>query len=243
MKSKCSTCVRGFTMIELLVVISITAMLVALLLPVLGAAREHARRVVCAGNLSQVGLSTFTFANDHKGEAYLRSKFNYEQGWSYPSVRSYGGASTEEGWIYWQPLLYYLHRDTRIFYCPSAVTTPGSSIGRNAYCAQMYARGYQIHSGLYEATNFALPRPASAPWPVADYKLDRVLATTPLVFEYTKGTGSVFFFSPPTGNHGSLENPQALNLLWGDGGVSMETRSFAYSTSLGGEWMPTGRRR
>jgi len=230
-------------LIEVLVVISIVVLLIAVLLPALGAAREHSRRVVCGANLKQVGLSAFTFSNDHKAQAYLRSYWLYEQGWSYPSATSYGGASSEEGWIYWQPLLPYINQDTRIFYCPSAETTPGSSIGRSSYCAQMYARGYQIHSGTYSAVDDTRPRPAGAPWPVANYKLDLVLPTTPLVLEYTKGVGSILFYSPPSGNHGSLENPQALNVLWGDGGVSIETQSFSYGTSLGGEWMPNGRRR
>jgi prepilin-type N-terminal cleavage/methylation domain-containing protein len=57
----------GFTIVELLVVISIIALLVAMLLPALSRVRASANSVQCMSNLRQIGHWGQVFINDHKG--------------------------------------------------------------------------------------------------------------------------------------------------------------------------------
>lgn len=56
---------RGFTLIEILVVISIIVILSAILFPVFARARESARRASCASNMKQLALSTLMYAQDY----------------------------------------------------------------------------------------------------------------------------------------------------------------------------------
>jgi len=60
-----STKRAAFTLIELLVMVSIIALLIAILLPSLNTARETARRVTCASNMRQLNLAVQHYATDN----------------------------------------------------------------------------------------------------------------------------------------------------------------------------------
>lgn len=55
---------RGFTLVELLVVISIIALLIAILLPSLQTARKQAKKVVCQTNMASLSKAAFTYSVD-----------------------------------------------------------------------------------------------------------------------------------------------------------------------------------
>lgn len=57
---------RGFSLVELLVVIGIVAMLIGILLPTLNTARSHARAIACQSNIRQIAVAAMMYAQDQK---------------------------------------------------------------------------------------------------------------------------------------------------------------------------------
>ena len=73
---------KQFTLIELLVVIAIIAILAAMLLPALSAARERARNANCISKLKQIALAELMYANDNKDYRSATGPAMFHEDWT-----------------------------------------------------------------------------------------------------------------------------------------------------------------
>jgi prepilin-type N-terminal cleavage/methylation domain-containing protein len=111
---------KGFTLVELLVVIGIIALLVAILMPALARARDQSNRAKCMSNVRQLMITTLMYTAENKGWIPWSTwdSIAAGDGWLYKKPRVSGGSFTpqdiEQG-LYWPYL-----KSHEVFQCPGA---------------------------------------------------------------------------------------------------------------------------
>ncbi len=134
---------RAFTLVELLTVIAIIALLVAILLPSLAAARFQADVSACLANLRQLGVAIHAYASTNSNSVPV--------GPTIPEAGAFSQIATNRIWLgepaCWDGLGLLLPveaNDPRIFYCPADDTEdldeelPRLGTVRDAYCSYVY---------------------------------------------------------------------------------------------------------
>ncbi len=151
----------GITLVELLVVIGIIAVLMAILLPVLGRARESAHRAVCLSNIHQVATAFIGYTSDNRG--------------SFPFCALAGGSPLDADWVWWQrannridaiadhgigPYL-NLSSNPKVLYCPS----DDRSYRPRQNAGDPFPFSYVLNNLMTSAYNNSIPYPhAGGTW-------------------------------------------------------------------------------
>ena len=128
----CRNTAGKFTLIELLVVIAIIAILAAILLPVLGKARDRGKSAGCQGNQRQMGQALTQYMNDYEGHIPYHAGTNYTR-WGamrylFPSYQI-ASKGTPGGVAY-----------NTIFYCPALYIAQDAAIRGYDYLASTKGR-------------------------------------------------------------------------------------------------------
>ncbi len=225
-------------------VVTIIVILAAMLLPALNRAKERGRRAVCMNNLRQIGVAINCYADDYNGGLLLRTYQYYQAGWD----GGFGGAGQSEGFFYFRPLTSAKYVKSSTMYCPSHnLGPPDYKRPTSANVCSYFAHTYAVGTNTVTSTDFqgsTLPLGPQGSFGDGRGRVRSLRQATPrdaLVCEFNFRTGSGGFnqFNYPFHNHGTSLNPEVLNVLWADGGVTTCFHIVPGSVGSADFWLPS----
>jgi prepilin-type N-terminal cleavage/methylation domain-containing protein len=166
---------RGFTLVELLVVIVTIAILAAMLLPALASAKERSKGTACLSNLRQIGIAIRAYADDNTGDIPFGPKappfispldFYPSTGEPTSLISLNRGAPVALGLL----LQSYVASQPRILFCPGS----DQYIDTDAQLAKVGIGQAQCSYYYRHAGNTALFDDAADPFVPANIKLDNL---------------------------------------------------------------------
>ena len=192
---------HAFTLVELLVVVSIIALLVGILVPVLKGAKDAARRTACASNLRQLGTAIRMYLVESNDVLPAATPFGGLPGWGHGAPFDFPDIATV--------LKPYLSKQVAdqdaVFHCPADVP------GRTRRPGELDGKSFYDTDGASYAYNFRL----------SGRKMYEVVRNERVIRHYGRITEEeIWIMRDVVAFHGEPGQPGASNYLYIDGHVA-----------------------
>ncbi|MHC4647500.1 MAG: type II secretion system protein [Planctomycetota bacterium] len=224
---------KGFTLLELLVVVSIVALLASIMLPALGKAKAQVKDTICESNLRQLGQIFKMYADDNGGQFMER------------------GSGYSEGAVSWFHCIRRYHdANDGLIFCPLATATLRNG-GRNPYMAWENTTDFgAYYEGSYGINLYVAKRPGDPDFWGTPYvkespyvplltcsqwkDIQPFPSDEPLIYESLRWTPGPYneMRRPCIKRH----EPYYVNVLWLDFTVSQKTIKELWRIKWSRDW-------